>query len=240
MVGKDSMTRNKIRPFRLQLRMNCWAIVDDHGDVAYIDNAPQFFQGEPCGSVTSRGRTKEELAAIASLFAAAPALLQACWDALQEIALLEGQIANLVGRPHTVSQFGMRLAEVIEQATTGAVRQEPPAPVPAEQGNRNKARYVYKTVRVPGVEKWAADQLDMKPHGFLPGQRRALRGMMNCGDPQARLAAVRYLCRDIAHRFEWSEDGRYIQGFRDYWQDCPDLMESCYPKPVLRPVPHIA
>lgn len=60
-------------------RNGCIAIVDANGhDVTYQDDAPRFHDGEPCGSVTSRGRTSEELEANARLIAAAPALLAAC------------------------------------------------------------------------------------------------------------------------------------------------------------------
>lgn len=66
-------------PFHVEDRFGCWAIVDEKGqDIAYQDKEPRFFEGEPCGSVTSRGRTAEELKANANLFAASPDLLEAC------------------------------------------------------------------------------------------------------------------------------------------------------------------
>lgn len=70
------MSQHTPGPWRLDLRHNSQAIVDANGkDLAYQDTHPRFLNGEPCGSVTSKGRTAEELAANALLIAAAPQLL---------------------------------------------------------------------------------------------------------------------------------------------------------------------
>ena len=61
----------------IEKRLHVWAIEDRIGPVAYVETTPVFFEGEPCGSLTSRGRTAEELEEIARLIAAAPLLLRA-------------------------------------------------------------------------------------------------------------------------------------------------------------------
>ena len=64
-------------PWTVEKRVSCWAICDSKGqDVTYQDDKPRFYQGEPCGSTTSQGRTAAELAANARLIAAAPDLLE--------------------------------------------------------------------------------------------------------------------------------------------------------------------
>lgn len=65
-------------PWNVDSRYHVHAIVDASGnDLTYQQVAPQFHDGEPCGSVTSRGRTAVELEANARLIAAAPELLAA-------------------------------------------------------------------------------------------------------------------------------------------------------------------
>ena len=59
-------------PWRLEKRSTCYAILDvENKPVLFIDDAPRFYQLEACGSVTSQGRTKEELKAIAETIVAA-------------------------------------------------------------------------------------------------------------------------------------------------------------------------
>lgn len=83
------MNKHAPAPWHTELRDGCRAIVDGNGkDITYLDIAPRFFNGEPCGSVTSRGRTVEELAATAELLAAAPALLTALKDAADMLRLM--------------------------------------------------------------------------------------------------------------------------------------------------------
>lgn len=85
-------TRHTPGPWRLDRRQSCWAIVDASGqDVAYQDDAPRFHAGEPCGSITSRGRTAEELEANAALIAAAPDLLAALKTCREALAWYETQ-----------------------------------------------------------------------------------------------------------------------------------------------------
>ena len=70
-------------PWVIQERHSCRAIVDsNYQDIGYVDKAPSFFDGKPCGSVTSQNYTAEELADRVRLMAAAPKLVQA----LQEIS----------------------------------------------------------------------------------------------------------------------------------------------------------
>lgn len=61
--------------WKLEKRMSTYAISDDKHDLAYIGVEPAFFEGVPCGSVTTMGRTAEELLSIATLITAAPELL---------------------------------------------------------------------------------------------------------------------------------------------------------------------
>ena len=63
----------------IEERSGCRAIVDEKGqEITFIDSEPRSFEGKPCGSVTSQGRTAEDLKAITNLIAAAPDLLRAC------------------------------------------------------------------------------------------------------------------------------------------------------------------
>jgi hypothetical protein len=75
-------------PLKVQEREHCWAIVDAKGqDVGYQDKEAYRGPGAPAGSVTSRGRSPEELRANALLWAAAPVLfreLDAICAALEE------------------------------------------------------------------------------------------------------------------------------------------------------------
>ena len=83
-------------PWTVEKRVSCWAICDSKGqDVTYQDDKPRFYQGEPCGSTTSQGRTAAELAANARLIAAAPDLL----DALRELAFAARARENRAGDP---------------------------------------------------------------------------------------------------------------------------------------------
>jgi hypothetical protein len=70
------MNVQDIGPFRMETRLHVHAIIDARGEVAFIDTEPRFHNGEPCGSITSRGRTAEELRAIARLLTGAPDLLR--------------------------------------------------------------------------------------------------------------------------------------------------------------------
>ena len=65
--------------WKIEERSLCRAIVDENGqEITFIDSEPRSFEGKPCGSVTSQGRTKEELKAITHLIGSAPDLLEAC------------------------------------------------------------------------------------------------------------------------------------------------------------------
>lgn len=70
-------------PWTIEERQTCRAIVDSaNQDIGYVDKTPSFFDGKPCGSVTSQGYTAEELTDRIRLMAAAPKLV----SALQEIS----------------------------------------------------------------------------------------------------------------------------------------------------------
>jgi hypothetical protein len=63
-------------PFTVETRLHVHAILDAKGqEVTFIDVAPSFHDGQPCGSVTTRGRTKEELAELARAIGALPELI---------------------------------------------------------------------------------------------------------------------------------------------------------------------
>jgi hypothetical protein len=77
------MMTMKGTPWTIEERQTCRAIVDSaHKDIGYVDKYPMFFDGKPCGSVTSQGYTAEELADRVRLMAAAPKLVAA----IQEIS----------------------------------------------------------------------------------------------------------------------------------------------------------
>lgn len=70
-------------PFTVDTRLHVHAILDNAGEpITFIDVEPQFHDGEPSGSVTSRGRTKEELAEIANAIAALPDLIKALKESI--------------------------------------------------------------------------------------------------------------------------------------------------------------
>ena len=76
------------KPWRLERRDLCYAIVDSNGqDVCHIDDQPRFYNGQPAGSITSRGRTAEQLATIAKLIAAAPRLADLLCEAVEILAM---------------------------------------------------------------------------------------------------------------------------------------------------------
>lgn len=81
---------------KVEEREYVYAIVDEIGDVAYIDKEPKFYKGLPCGSVTSIGRTVKELREIAYLLAASDSLFSAAYklkmvtDALRALVYLSG------------------------------------------------------------------------------------------------------------------------------------------------------
>ena len=76
----------------IEKRASVWAVVDETGqDVTYIDLAPASHNGEPCGSVTSRDRTPEELRKIACVIAAAPELLKAAKDVIDDLERYAGR-----------------------------------------------------------------------------------------------------------------------------------------------------
>jgi hypothetical protein len=71
------MTMKNI-PWTIEERQTCRAIVDSaNKDIGYVDKTPSFFDGKPCGSVTSQGYTAEELTDRIRLMAAAPKLVAA-------------------------------------------------------------------------------------------------------------------------------------------------------------------
>lgn len=73
----------KNTPWTIDERQTCRAIVDSaNQDIGYVDKYPMFYEGKPCGSVTSQGYTAEELTDRIRLWAAAPKLVAA----LQEIS----------------------------------------------------------------------------------------------------------------------------------------------------------
>jgi len=95
--------------WKLEARDLCWAIADEKGDIAYIPRKPYFHEGEPAGSLCSRGRTEEELAANAHLITAAPKLLKAL---VATVVALEAHIAEVA------QQFNMPPSEVCPCMTT--------------------------------------------------------------------------------------------------------------------------
>ena len=98
-------------PWTVTERLSCWAVVDSNGqDLAYQDFAPSFHQGEPCGSIASRNRTRDELAENARLIAAGPELLEAC----QAIASL----ANGQGRLNLPMVAGLARAAIAKATAT--------------------------------------------------------------------------------------------------------------------------
>jgi len=104
-------------PWSLDRRSTCWAIVDAKGqDLAYQDDAPRFHDGEPCGSVTSRGRTSKDLEANARLIAAAPDLLAALELAESSLSTYATTGAFTPGQPSGWLLAQLRLA--IARATT--------------------------------------------------------------------------------------------------------------------------
>lgn len=71
----------KNTPWKIDSRESCRAIVDSAGnDIVYVDKTPSFYEGTPCGSVTSRGYSAEDLADRIRLLAAAPILARALQD----------------------------------------------------------------------------------------------------------------------------------------------------------------
>lgn len=78
------MKTHALGPWEVSPRCGCCAVVDaNRKEIVFLDEYPRFFEGKPCGSVTSQGRTREELAATARLISAAPDLLAACIDAME-------------------------------------------------------------------------------------------------------------------------------------------------------------
>ena len=64
------------QPFKVETRLHVHAILDDNGqEVTFVDVEPSFHDGQPCGSVTTHGRTKEELAELARAIGALPTLI---------------------------------------------------------------------------------------------------------------------------------------------------------------------
>lgn len=53
-----------------------------------------------------------------------------------------------------------------------------------------------------GLEDLAKATLDAQVHAFLPGQRRALRGMLHSPEVATRVAAVKYVCRGEADIYD--------------------------------------
>jgi hypothetical protein len=82
-------------PWTIEERHSCRAIVDSaNQDIGYVDKTPSFFDGKPCGSVTSQGYTAEELTDRIRLMAAAPKLVAA----LQEISSNAAESAEWIRR----------------------------------------------------------------------------------------------------------------------------------------------
>jgi len=70
-------------PFKVETRAYVHAVLDAEGkEVTFIGTEPNFYEGEPCGSVTTRGRTKEELAQIAHAIGALPELIAALKESI--------------------------------------------------------------------------------------------------------------------------------------------------------------
>ena len=68
-------------PWTMSPRVGCTAILDAHGQpITFIDTFPRSYQGEPCGSITSQGRSCTELASITRGIAALPRLLKTLHD----------------------------------------------------------------------------------------------------------------------------------------------------------------
>lgn len=64
-------------PWTMEDRAYVWAVTDGQGQEIVMLGKPQVYQGVPCGSVCSQGRSQDEVAANARLIAAAPDLLEA-------------------------------------------------------------------------------------------------------------------------------------------------------------------
>jgi len=74
-------------PWTIEERLSCRAVVDSAGnDIIHVDKAPAFHEGEPCGSVTSRGYTEQDLVNRIRLFAAVPKLISALLTIQQNAA----------------------------------------------------------------------------------------------------------------------------------------------------------
>ena len=81
-------------PWHLTSRNNCWAISNDAEDIVYVFR-PYILDGRPCGSVTTRGRSLEEMEANAWLIAAAPELLEALRDMMQQAEIADNTIHEI-------------------------------------------------------------------------------------------------------------------------------------------------
>jgi len=108
------ITSHTPKSWKLDERYGVHAIVDSNGqDITYIDKAPVFYEGKPCGSVTSRGRTREELKELAHLLAAAPDLLEALV-----------KLVNIVTHPQSTKEnmrmIALEARDAIAKAQGGA------------------------------------------------------------------------------------------------------------------------
>ncbi len=65
-------------PWTTEDRHHVHAVMDNQGkELFFVERSPYMVHGVNCGSITTHGRTVEDLAAIARVAAAAPALLAA-------------------------------------------------------------------------------------------------------------------------------------------------------------------
>jgi hypothetical protein len=94
----------KNTPWTIEERQSCRAVVDSaRNDILHVDKAPAFHEGEPCGSVTSRGYTAEELTDRIRLLAAGPKLV----EALQKI---DANAAESVGWIRRIARTALAIA----------------------------------------------------------------------------------------------------------------------------------
>ena len=80
-------------------------------------------------------------------------------------------------------------------------------------------------------------RIEARPWGWMPKQRRALRGMLHSESMETALKAVRYVCRDLADVMFLDEPTRYGQSIVGL-RTTADRQEHRQEQP--NPVPYIS